>query len=255
MDIATVLGLGASLGLIVYAIILGGNLQGFMDMHAILIVVVGTIFVTLTSFSMAEIGRTGLVILKAFFHHTENPTDESIRLLKLAQKARQNGLLGIQKDAASEQILFLRHALTLAVDGTTPDHIERVLFAETAGMLERHTVGSTVLRKAAETAPAMGLIGTLIGLVQMLGQLSEPDKIGPSMAIAILATFYGALCSYVIFNPLANKLERVSAQELMLRKLYCAGVLSIARQENPRQLEMHLNAILPPAQRVSVFRG
>ena len=255
MDLATFIGVGASCAVIYAAIAMGGDLGAFFDMHAFLIVVVGTVFVTLTAFSGAEVARTGLVVLKAFFHHSENPTDEAVRLLKLAQKARQNGLLGIQKDAASEQIPYLRHALTLAVDGTTPDHIERVLFAETAGMLDRHAVGINVLKKASETTPAMGLVGTLIGLVQMLGQLSDPDKIGPSMAVAILATFYGALCSYVILSPLATKLERVSAQELLVRKLYTAGVLSIARQENPRQLEMHLNAILPPAQRVSVFRG
>ncbi|MFZ2587122.1 MAG: MotA/TolQ/ExbB proton channel family protein [Alphaproteobacteria bacterium] len=255
MDLATLTGLVVSLGLVGYAIFLGGNLAGFADTHAIFIVVLGTLFVTLTSFSGAEVGRTGLVILKAFFHNTANPTDEAVRLLKLAQKARQNGLLGIQKEAAAEQTPFLRQALVLAVDGTTPDNIERVLYADTAGMLERHGVGMQVLRKAAETGPAMGLIGTLIGLVQMLGQLSDPDKIGPSMAVAILATFYGAVLSYMIFNPLATKLERVSAAELLLRKLYSAGVLSIARQENPRQLELQLNAILPPAQRVSVFRG
>lgn len=255
MDFATLLGLTISLGLVGYAIFLGGNLPGFIDVPSILIVVLGTLFVTLTSFSAGEIGRTGLVILKAFFNRQPNAAGEAIRLLKIAQKSRQAGLLGIQKEAAAESDLFLRQGLILAVDGMPPDTIERVLKADTLAMLERHANGMAVLRRAAEVSPAMGLIGTLIGLVQMLGQLSDPDRIGPSMAVAILTTFYGAILAYMVFTPLASKLERASAAELLVRKVHSAAVLSIARQENPRQLELHINAILPPSQRVSVFRG
>lgn len=255
MDLTTLLGLTISLGLVGYAIFLGGNLPGFIDVPSVLIVILGTLFVTLTSSSAGEMGRAGLVTLKAFFNSSAKPSDEAVRLLKLAQKTRQAGLLGIQKEAAAESDQFLRQGLILAVDGVTPDIINRILTADTAAMIERHGSGAAVLRRAADIAPSMGLIGTLIGLVQMLGQLSDPDKIGPSMAVAILTTFYGAILSYMVLSPLANKLERTSATELLLRKVYTAAVLSIARQENPRQLELHINAILPPSQRVSVFRG
>jgi chemotaxis protein MotA len=100
----------------------------------------------------------------------------------------------------------------------------------------------------------MGLIGTLIGLVQMLSHLSDPDTIGPAMAIAILTTFYGAVLSYMVFTPLANKLDRISADDFLIRKIYTMAVISMSKRENPRQLELHLNALLPPSQRSTVFR-
>jgi len=255
MDFATFLGLIISLGLVFYAVFLGGNLHGFIDVPAFLIVVLGTTFVTLTSFSLGQIARTGAVLFKAFFHETPAPGEETIRLLRLSQKARQTGLLGIQRDATGEHDFFLRQGLVLAVDGMAPEVIERVMRADTAAMLERHTNGISVIRRAGETAPAMGLIGTLIGLVDMMAHLNNPEAIGPAMAIALLGTFYGAVMSYMILMPLATKLERASADELLIRKVYTAAVLGIARQENPRQLELHLNAILPPTQRVSVFRN
>lgn len=255
MDLATALGLAISMGLIVYAIFLGGHIEGFLDIPALLIVVLGTMFVTMTSFSFSQIGKTGLVILKAFFHQGAAASGEAVRLLRLAQRARQGGLLSIQREAATEPDLFLRQGLILAVDGMNPEVIERVMKADTGAMLERHANGIAVLRRAGETAPAMGLVSTLIGLVQMMGQLNNPDALGPGMAVALLGTFYGAIMAYMILMPLAVKLERASADELLLRKIHTAAVLGLARQENPRQLELHLNAILPPGQRVSVFRN
>ena len=99
----------------------------------------------------------------------------------------------------------------------------------------------------------MGLIGTLIGLVQMLGNLDDPSKIGPAMAVALLTTMYGAILANMVFGPLAAKLERNSGEEISLRRIYTLAVLSIVRQENPRQLELMLNTVLPPAKRISVF--
>lgn len=255
MDLATALGLSISLGLVVYAVYLGGHLAGFLDVPALLIVVMGTIFVTMTSFSFTQLGKTGIVILKAFFHNHASPSEDAVRLLRLAQKARQAGMLGIQREATGESDGFLRQGLILAVDGMNPDVIERVMKADTAAMLERHANGIAVLRRAGETAPAMGLVATLIGLVQMMGQLSNPDALGPAMAVALMGTLYGAIMAYIVLMPLAVKLERASAEELLLRKVHTAAVLGLARQENPRQLELHLNAILPPGSRVSVFRS
>ena len=118
---------------------------------------------------------------------------------------------------------------------------------------QRHVKSTGVLRKAAEFAPAMGLIGTLIGLVQMLGNLQDPSTIGPAMAVALLTTFYGAVLANMVFMPLASKLERNSAEEMLIYNLYTMGATSIGRQENPRRLEMLLNSVLPPAKRVKYF--
>ncbi len=110
-----------------------------------------------------------------------------------------------------------------------------------------------VFRKAAEVSPAMGLIGTLVGLVQMLGNLEDPSSIGPSMAVALLTTFYGAILAHMVFSPLASKLERNSDEEALVQNFYLLGAASIVRQENPRRLEMVLNALLPPASRLRYF--
>lgn len=120
-------------------------------------------------------------------------------------------------------------------------------------MIQRHLKSAGVLRKAAEVAPAMGLIGTLIGLVQMLGNLEDPAAIGPGMAIALLTTFYGAVLSNMMFSPLATKLERNSAEESLVANLYMLAAGSICRKENPRRLEMLFNAMLPPARQIQFF--
>ncbi len=120
-------------------------------------------------------------------------------------------------------------------------------------MKTRHQKGAGILRQAGTVAPAMGLIGTLIGLVQMLGNLDDPDSIGPSMAIAQLTTLYGAIMANMVFAPLAGKLERNSKEEAMLMGVYSMGAGSIGRQENPRRLETLINTLLPPAKRVQFF--
>ena len=141
----------------------------------------------------------------------------------------------------------------MVVDGSNGDEIEKVLKEKINAIANRHGKSVSVIRKLAEVSPAMGLIGTLVGLVQMLGNLDDPSTIGPSMAVALLTTFYGAVLSNMVFSPLATKLERNSAEEALLNTIYITGVTSIGRQENPRRLEMLLNTLLPPAQRVQVF--
>ena len=254
MDIATLLGLVASLALVGTAIGLGGNLPAFLDAPSLLIVVAGTVCVTMISFTFKELGHALAAIASTFTIRKSDLQREATRLVQLAVQARKDGLLSLQAAARQEADPFFRQGFALAVDNTSPELIEKVLHADTATMLENHATALAVLRRASEIAPAMGLIGTLIGLVQMLGQLSDPDKIGPAMAIAILTTFYGAVLAYMVFTPLAGKLEHNSSAELLVRKLHTAAILSLARQENPRQLELTLNALLPPAHRIRVFK-
>jgi chemotaxis protein MotA len=130
---------------------------------------------------------------------------------------------------------------------------EDVMRRELGAMLGRHRKSISVLRRAAEITPAMGLIGTLIGLVQMLGRLEDPSAIGPAMAVALLTTFYGAVLAHMVLNPLASKLERNSAEEALIGQLNLVAAGSIGRQENPRRLEMMLNSLMPPARRVRFY--
>jgi chemotaxis protein MotA len=253
MDIATLLGLVGGFALVVGAIFLGGSLGAFIDIPSVLIVVMGTFMVTMISYSLPEMIKAQGLYMKTLFFKAPDLVDEVKFILSLAQKSRANGLLSIQAEVDNISNEYFRKALTLAVDGSNPEFIENMMKSDTSLTSERHAQGIDILRRSAEVAPAMGLIGTLIGLVQMLGNLSDPSSIGPSMAVALLTTMYGAVLANMVFSPLAAKLERNSRVEIAARKIYLNSVLSMVKQENPRQLEVILNTLLPPKDRVSVF--
>jgi chemotaxis protein MotA len=251
LDIATLLGLLLGFGFVAGGI--GSNMPSFIDAPSILIVIGGTFSITTVCFSLSDIIAAQGVMLKTVLFKIPASDDEAKNMIELAQKARANGILAIQGDIDQIPNDFLKQAFGLAVDGTNPEVIEMIMKSDTAGMQERHMSGALVLKKSAEIAPAMGLVGTLIGLVIMLGSLDDPSSIGPAMAIALLTTMYGAVLANMVFNPLASKLELNSRNESQLRKIYTASVLSVVRQENPRQLELVLNTILKPSKRINMF--
>ena len=254
IDLATIVGLLGAFALVFAAIYLGGSVGSFINIPSILIVLLGTIAVTLTCFSFKEVLATFFVIRKTMSANLREPNDGAVQILQISQLARQKGILSLQEvleKISSEP--FLHKGISLIVDGLPVNEVEIILRQELDAMLLRHEKSVSVLKKGAEYAPAMGLIGTLIGLVQMLGNLEDPSTIGPSMAVALLTTFYGALLANMVFSPLAAKLERSSAIEEVLNEIYLLGVVSIGRQENPRRLEMLLNSSLPPKDRVRFF--
>lgn len=254
MDIATVAGLICGFGLIATAIILGGSPGSFINPPSILIVVGGTFAVTTACFSLAEMGRTFKVILKTFNYSSRDSSEAAIQVLQIAAMARKQGVLAVQNMLGSIQNEpFLHQGMSMVVDGTSGEEIETILHRDMHSTVQRHLRSASVLKKLGEFAPAMGLIGTLIGLVQMLGNLDDPGTIGPSMAVALLTTFYGAVLANMVFLPLAAKLERNSVEENLINNIYLIGSASIGRQENPRRLEMLLNSVLPPSKRVSFF--
>jgi chemotaxis protein MotA len=254
LDFATILGVLGGFALIVAAMVLGGTPGAFLDVPAMLIVLGGSFLITTVSFSFHEILKAQGVMLKAVAYRQQEPQDAALKVLYLADLARKNGALGMENTMNEfKGEPFLKKAMDLVIDGTTGEEVERVMLREAESTVYRHNRSAGVLRRAGEVAPAMGLIGTLIGLVQMLGNLEDPSAIGPAMAVALLTTFYGAVLANMVFLPLANKLERNSGLEAMVNQIYAMGAGSIGRQENPRRLETSLNSILPPAQRVSFF--
>jgi len=254
IDPATLLGLGGAAVLISTALALGGSARAFANLPAALIVLGGTFAVTTVCFSLREIFQAQRMLFHTLFRPHRDPSNAAVQMLEFAVQARREGILSLQYTADSlDHEPFLRQALTLVADGSTGDVIERVLRSEIAATCARHAKGASVLRKAAEVAPAMGLIGTLVGLVQMLGRLDDPSTIGPAMAVALLTTFYGAVLANVVLSPLASKLERNSREELLVKNIFLMAAASIARQENPRRLEMLLNSVLPPVKRVQYF--
>lgn len=253
-DISTLLGIGLAFALIVAAIMYGGDIKSFLDFPSVLIVVGGTLATTTACYSLPEMLRAQAIVIRTIFYGSENLTRAGEEMLSLAEEARKNGVISLQNTVNEpDRNAFLKKGLGMAVDNMEPEAIEHILKQDVAAMADRHGKGAAILRKSAEISPAMGLIGTLIGLVQMLGNLEDPSKIGPAMAVALLTTLYGAFLAYVVFSPLATKLERNSREEITLDMLYIKGIVSIAKKENPRRLEMVLNTILPPAQRIKYF--
>ena len=254
IDPATLLGLFAAFGLVALAMTIGGSPKSFLDAPALLIVLGGTFGVTTIAFSLDDVLRTQTIVARTIFRTVPDPQQTARKMMEFALVARQRGPLAIEEMVEDQVSNPLGHsALRMVVDGHTPEEIEDILKKEIEEMAIRHDTGANILRKAAETAPAMGLIGTLIGLVQMLGNLDDPASIGPNMAIALLTTFYGAVLSSMFFSPLASKLERNSEKETLNARVYMYAAAAISRQDNPRRLEALLNALLPPANRISSF--
>lgn len=254
MDLATISGLGGGVILIVIAILLGGNASAFLDLPSIIIVIGGTVSVTMISYSFPEILNTQQLILQTIFTSRDDVQTIAREVIAISERARRQGEKDIERLMKSiPEKPMLARGFAMILDGIPPAEVEQILRQEVASMLNRHNRSAGVLRRAAEVAPAMGLIGTLVGLVQMLGSLQQPDSIGPAMALALLTTLYGAILANMVFSPLASKLERNSANEAMIMQVYALGAASISRQENPRRLEMLINSILPPAKRVRYF--
>jgi len=250
------LGLIALIGavaLVALAISLGGSPLAFFHFPSFLMVVGGTFAVTCVSFSASEVIRAHPIMLGALTTATPEPMDAA-RGMTLADMVRRHGPLALQDQLPQfKDDPFLHRAMSLVVDAAPQEEIEAVMTAEADATAQRMQRSASILRRAAEVAPAMGLIGTLVGLVQMLGSLDEPSKIGPAMALALLTTLYGALLANIVFGPLAAKIERNSAAEALLRQIYMIGAASMARQENPRRLEILLNSVLPPWQQIRFF--
>lgn len=254
IDIVTILGILGSFSLIGTAIFLGGTPGAFIDGPSILIVIGGTFGVTVACFSIKDVIGAAGTLGHMFFRTSTDAHESALQQLQLAQIARFRGVLSLQGYLTSvEDQPLLQQGLSMAIDGSSGEEIERVLQRDIQAAAERSAISVSVFKKAADLSPAMGLIGTLVGLVQMLGNLEDPATIGPSMAVALLTTFYGALLSNVVFTPLASKMERTTSEEMLLSHLYLMTAASVGRQENPRRLEMLLNTILPPSHRVDYF--
>jgi chemotaxis protein MotA len=254
IDWATAAGILAAAALIAIAIFLGGSPFAFIDIPSILIVIGGTFAITTVSFTLKDVANAQKLFAKALFRQVHDPVVTAKQLLRMSDVSRRAGRLALQSMAGEfRHDRTLQSAAIMLSDGSSDREIEATISSEANAVVQRHLRSASVLRRAAEVAPAMGLIGTLIGLVQMLSQLDDPSSIGPAMAVALLTTFYGAMLSTMVLAPIATKLEGNSEQEALSRRLILVGAVSISRGENPRRLEMLLNSILPPANRLNIF--
>jgi chemotaxis protein MotA len=253
-DTATILGLILGFSLIFTAILMGGGASDFIDFPSIMIVFGGTFAATTICFSMEEMKQAFTATMHALFRSIKNPQISATKAMQLAEIARAKGPLFLQtlnQQFINERILY--KGIELITDITPTEEVARILYQESAAIEVSQFQSAQVLQKASEFAPAMGLIGTLVGLIHMLGHLNDPATIGPSMAIAILTTFYGAILANLVFAPLGSKLLKISQDDALINKIYTITILSMSKQENPRQLETQLNSILPPDKRIRYF--
>ena len=254
LDLATVLGLGVGLALVIGALALGGSAGAFFDMPSTLIVLGGTVAITAISFSPPDLRAAMVAIGRTMVANALDVRSAANAALSLAEHARRHGALSLQPLLRTTRGWPVMHrAVELIVDGLPADDTERILRTEIESNLARARMASAVLRRAAEVAPAMGLIGTLVGLVQMLGNLSNPAAIGPAMAVALITTFYGAILGSMVLAPLAAKIDRNADRDTLIDGLFLLAAGSVARQENPRRLEMLINTVLPPDLRISTY--
>lgn len=254
LDGAAFLGAFAGIAFLAIAVGIGGEVRAFLNLPSVLIVLGGTFAVVGLCFSLGDVALMLRTVAATFTHAMPQPASEALRVLRLAEDVRRFGVLHLEGRLAEHVARpFLHKALSMVIDGLSDSEIEAVLRYELQTTPQRLRRSVVVLHKAAEYAPAMGLIGTLIGLVQMLGRLDDPQHLGPSMAVALLTTFYGAVLSNMVFSPLAVKLDRLARNEELVCTLYLLGATSMSRQENPRRLELLFNSVLPPDQRLSYF--
>jgi chemotaxis protein MotA len=240
-------------GLVLWAIMMGGPLTIFIDIPSVLIVFGGTIGCTLIHYPFKEIALAVSVGKKAVFVQEMAINALITQLMEYANKARKEGILALQGAMEAVQDDFLKKAMQMAVDGQEPATLRDMLNTEIEYIQMRHEQGAAIFSTLAAYAPAMGMIGTLIGLVQMLQNMSDPSAIGPAMAVALITTFYGAVIANVICLPISGKLKGRSTSEVLVKTLIIEGMQSILSGENPRIMEQKLHAFIAPKLRESMF--
>ena len=249
MDIASIIGLVTAVGAILASILVGGSLTIFIDVPSVLVVGLGLIGVTFYKWPMEVVKTIAQVGMKSIFFTPANPKEVIAQIKELAELARRESVFALENEPVEDD--FMQKAVKLAADNRPPEVITSILQLEIDALGDRHKTGIAILENVAGDGPAFGMIGTLIGLVIMLQNLSGgPEELGKSMAVAILTTFYGAVLANVFANPIANKLKFYSESELLKMNIIIAGVLGIVAGENPRVIREKLDSFLPPGQRV-----
>jgi chemotaxis protein MotA len=248
MDIATLIGLLSGSGIVVLAISSGSSLWDFVNFPGLGIVIGGTMGATLIKFRIySVITSFGLAFKTTFLERTEDPLALIQQVRGLATVVRKDGILGLESFEVDND--FLKKSINLCIDGHPPEFVEEVLIQEVEQSIERYDVAEKVFRGIAETAPGLGMLGTLIGLVQMLNNMEDPSTIGPAMAVALLTTFYGAFIAQMMALPLADKLELKAMDEHRNMSLIITSIQSILKGQNPRVLSEVLSAYVHPSQR------
>jgi len=249
MDIATILGVISAFGLVCIAIFMGGGVQLFINVPALMIVVGGTLGATMINYPLRDVFGVFNVVKKTLFTKNISINELIKRFVGFAKKSRKEGILALESEIKDVTDEFLKRGIQLSIDGLEPQEISDVLETEVDFIRSRHQMGAEIFTTMGTFSPALGMIGTLIGLVQMLQTLDDPGSIGPAMAVALLTTFYGSIMANIMCLPIAGKLRTRSKEEVLAKEMSIQGIISISNGDNPRILEQKLLAFIPPNQR------
>jgi chemotaxis protein MotA len=249
VDLATLLGILVAAGLVIGSILLGGPGSWFINLPSIMIVLGGTMGATLINYPMADLISVFKVTKNAFQHKTFQPIALIPQMINFAKRARREGILSFEAQLKHIKDPFLVRCMQMAIDGMEAGSIEEVLNTEIMWLEERHRLGAEIYTTMGTFAPAVGMLGTIIGLVQMLMQMTDPSAIGAPMAVALLTTFYGTLLANLLFLPIAGKLRVRSKQEILAKQMVLQGILAIQEGDNHRIVEQKLKAFISPKAR------
>ena len=250
MDIATIIGFVLGFGLIIFSILLDGELGAFINGPGLAIVVGGSFAAAMVAESMGSCINAIKVALNALFNRSPSVMNTIEVIVELSGIVRKDGILALENQEIQDA--FLARGVRFAVDGVPPEEVQSLLRTEMVAMKQRHKRGQQLFKFMASTAPSMGMVGTLIGLVQMLQTLDDPSAIGPAMAVALLTTLYGAVLAFLVFGPVGTKLEHRSNEESENMVIVIEGMDSILKGENGRVVREKLEGFLSPGKRTPV---
>lgn len=259
MDLATLIGLIMCIGLVIMGIITGDDgvaaLKNFIEVKSILITFGGAFSATLISHKMGDFisGLKGFTL--ALKQRNYNQADSIKKIIELSNVARKEGLLALEEAAEDIEDPFMKKGILLIVDGTEPDLVRAILETEITCVEDRHKKVAGFWDTLAAMGPAWGMVGTLVGLINMLQNMSDASALGPNMSVALITTFYGSMLANWIATPIANKLRANNAEEIVLKEVLIEGLLSIQAGENPRIIEEKLKSFLSPSARNKFSEG
>ncbi len=247
MDLATIIGVVSCWAVIIFAMVLGGDPAMFINIPSLLIVVGGAFSAVLMKFELGQFIGAGKIAAKAFSFKAPKPDTLIDEIVELAGEARKNGLLALEGKEVSYD--FLAKGIQLLVDGHDPGVVKSLLSKDMRLAADRHKLGQSIFMQMGDAGPAMGMIGTLIGLVAMLANMDDPKSIGPAMAVALLTTLYGAMMANMLMIPIGDKVGLRSDEEGRLQAMVLDALLAIQAGQNPRVIESLLRTYLPESQR------
>ena len=250
MDLTTIIGFVFCVAVVIFGILNGGEIGGFIDTPSFFIVVLGSLGAMGVAFPGPQLKGSLKVLVKALTFTPRDPKALLTTLQEMSNRARREGTLSLEEFISTMDDEFFARGIQLVVDGHEPQAVEDILYLEIEKIQERHKSGISFFEGFGELAPAFGMIGTLIGLVNMLAKLDDPSAIGPAMAVALLTTLYGSLIANVFAIPIAKKLKCRSDEEVQEKELIAQGILSILNRESPRFLVERLNVQLSPTERI-----